>query len=214
MKKLVSFAILFVLCGCQTSAPPVSAPPPGAHLSSAQAVAIARQAAVERKVDLRKYKPPMITFMPGEWGVVWPKRVSQASNECYEVVVDEKSGRIVDSREQWPERMPLVSTSTLSPDATKAIAIATQGAAEHKVDLREYKQPIATFAPGQWYIAWPDQASNKYFEVIIDDKTGKVISTKEAPFPQMIPSASTKRMPPDTCWGQTLVASDSFHFWF
>lgn len=94
------FAILaanFILCGCQHSAPPASTPPPGAHLSGAQALAIARQAALEHKVNLRKYQRPVVAFMSefGQWTILWPNR---ASSEGFEVIIDDKTGKIVSAK--------------------------------------------------------------------------------------------------------------------
>ena len=90
-------AATFILCGCQPSAPPTSTPPPGAHLSRAEALAIARQAALEHKVNLRKYQRPVISFMSdfGQWSILWPNR---ASTEGFEVVIDDKTGKIVSAK--------------------------------------------------------------------------------------------------------------------
>lgn len=91
-------AATFILCGCQPSAPPTSAFPPGAHLSRAQALAIATQSAVEHKVNLRKYQRAVVSFMSdsGQWDIFWPNR---ASTECFDVRIDDKTGKIVSAKE-------------------------------------------------------------------------------------------------------------------
>ena len=129
------FALLaatFTLCGCQNSAP-TSAPPPGAHLSDAQALAIARQAATEHKVDIRKYQPAVVTFMSefGQWDIFWPNR---ASTECFDVRIDDKTGKIV-SAKVVPiyQTVPSVSTSKLPPNLQR---IEMTGAKRSVISIR------------------------------------------------------------------------------
>ncbi|MGA3181565.1 MAG: hypothetical protein ABSF38_14585 [Verrucomicrobiota bacterium] len=84
-------------------------------------------------------------------------------------------------------------TSVPSPGAhlsrVRALAIAEQAAAEHKVNLRNYKQPVVTFMSdlGQWSIFWPNPASTECFDVLIDDQTGKIVSAKQVPIYQTLP---------------------------
>jgi len=116
MKILLPFAMLLMLCGCQPSPPPTSTPPPGAHLSDAQALAIATQAATEHKVDLRKYQRAVVTFMSGfgQWDIFWPNR---ASTECFDVRIDDKTGKIVSAKEvPIYQTVPSVSTSKMPPN--------------------------------------------------------------------------------------------------
>jgi hypothetical protein len=100
MKMLLSFAMLLMLCGCQTPAPPASAPPADARLSRAQALAIAKQAAAEHNVFLLFYQRPQADFYStglyaGDWSVFWP---NHAETKGFDVFIDDKTGKIVSAK--------------------------------------------------------------------------------------------------------------------
>ena len=63
----------------------------------------------------------------------------------------------------------------------QAVAIARQAAAEDKIAVGKHQRPLTDFMSGQWHILWPNRANTEYFEVVVDDKSGKTISTKKAP---------------------------------
>jgi hypothetical protein len=68
----------------------------------------------------------------------------------------------------------------------QALVIGRQTAMEHNVHFRSYQRPDASFfsPDGKWYILWANPDKFKGFEVVIDDKTGKIVSAKEVPIYQ------------------------------
>jgi hypothetical protein len=92
------FAALVALGGCSTArnVPVASAKPKEARLSAAEAVRIAREAAVKHGSDLRLYEEPTAHFDftddMGLWIVLFDGKVVRPGNHLM-VVVDDQMGK-------------------------------------------------------------------------------------------------------------------------
>jgi hypothetical protein len=84
---------------------------------------------------------------------------------------------------------PQVGTSAPQPGAglsqAQAVAIARQSATEQNVDLGNYQQQVHVdfipwlFGDVGWRVLWANSDSSKIFQVVVDCKTGKVVSSGE-----------------------------------
>jgi len=82
----------------------------------------------------------------------------------------------------------------------QALDVARQAAAEQMINLRDYQRtPLMNFglwAEGKWEILWPNSTLTEGFQVIIEDKTGKIVSAKKVPVGHSTPPMSSRRMMP------------------
>jgi len=85
MKIFSLLVALFILCGCQTSAPH------GARLTRAQAINIAGQVAAEHNQRLQDYLRPEVRFdsQTGKWEVSFQQKDNL---RAFVVVIDDETG--------------------------------------------------------------------------------------------------------------------------
>lgn len=74
---------------------------------------------------------------------------------------------------QTPKPMPI--------NAAQAVAIARQAADDRNIALWYYQKEQVDYYPalGGWVVLWPNPDNTKGFEVVVNDKTGKVVRVEE-----------------------------------
>lgn len=103
----------------------------------------------------------------------------------------------------------------------QAIAIARRAAEEQNVDLQKYERVRADFysSPlGKWAVGWFNLGGNTEFVVVIDGKTGKIISAGDVPVQPPPPIYSAQPPPPPRVkswtWDRQALVADTIHFSF
>ena len=91
MKMLLLLVMLFMLCGCQSSAPQLETP-----VSDSEAIGIAKKAAISLHVDLRNYQHVQGNIILNNWDVTW---YNLNSTKGFAVTIERKTGKVVNAGE-------------------------------------------------------------------------------------------------------------------